>query len=103
MPGKSREESKIYKIAHLKQEFEAGKIKSWPQVFAFYAKTTLAKDCSIHFEAFNRKVANPSEFTLSDILAISKAIDVDYRFILKFLFDLVPKSKKHLSFPGIIL
>lgn len=82
------------RIERLRNDFEAGNITTWDQVFDLYAKTTIAADLGIHFTSFTNKVKNPIKFTLEEILALATLLKLDYRIILKFIINLTPKSKR---------
>lgn len=82
-----------HKIQYLKKEFEAGRIRSFEQVFAFYAMSTLARDLGLHLETFKKKVKSPRLFKLDEMIVFGELIQVDYHIILKFITDLIDHQK----------
>ena len=106
MPRKKREISekekelekarkRQHKLISLKTDFEAGKIKSFEQIFAIIAEYQLAKDIGLGFTTLRNKVNNAGEFTLNNIKRFAETVDVDEETITKFLRDLMkPATKK---------
>ena len=82
-----------HKILYLKKEFEAGRITSFDQVFAFYAMSTLSRDLGLHLETFKKKVNSPRLFKLDEMIVFGELIQVDYHIILKFVTDLIDHHK----------
>jgi hypothetical protein len=81
------------KIQYLKAEFEAGRIKTFDQVFAFYAMSTLARDLGLHLATFKKKVKSPRLFKIDEMIVFGELIDVDYHIILQFLTDMIDQNK----------
>ncbi|BAV07930.1 hypothetical protein SAMN05421788_103275 [Filimonas lacunae] len=84
------------KLSYLKAEFEAERITSWNQVFAFYAVSTIAVDLGIHFHTFQKKVKNNRLFTLDELIRFAENINVDHRIIISFATDQVGVKRKEL-------
>lgn len=82
------------KIQYLKAEFEAGRIKTFDQVFAFYAMSTLSRDLGLHLATFKTKVKSPRLFKIDEMIVFGELIDVDYHIILRFLTDMIDQNKQ---------
>lgn len=81
------------KVQYLKAEFEAGRINSFDQVFAFYAMSTLSRDLGLHLATFKKKVKSPRFFKIDEIICFGELIHVNYHIILKFITDLIDQQK----------
>lgn len=82
------------KLSYLKAEFEAERISSWQQVFAFYAISTIALDLGIHFNSFQKKIKTNRAFTLDELIRFAEIIGVDHRIIINFAVDQITIKKK---------
>lgn len=84
------------KMFYLKAEFDAARISSWQQVFAFYAVSTIALDLGIHFNTFQKKVKSNRAFTLDELIRFAEIINVDHRIVINFVVDqIVVKKNSH--------
>ena len=82
---------RVYKLNSIKTDFEAGKIKSFEQIFAVMAESRLATEMKMGFITFRGKVNNPGEFTNNELIRFAELLDVDINIniILKFIFSLM--------------
>jgi len=106
MPRKKREISekekeserarkRQHKLNSIKTDFEAGKIKSFEQIFAIMAESLIADEFGLGFTTFRNKTQSPGEFTLNNIRRFAEILDVDENIITKFIRELMkPQSKK---------
>ncbi len=86
-----------HKLNSIKTDFEAGRIKSFEQVFAVMVESRVAAELRMGFVTFRNKVNNPGDFTTNELIRIAELFDVDINIILKFIFSLInhkPKSGK---------
>lgn len=90
----AREVKRKNKLNSLKNEFEGGKVKTFDQVFAIMNETPLATELNIPFLTFRKKVNNPGEFTVNELLRFAKLIDVHYEVISQFVLGLLNYKKK---------
>jgi hypothetical protein len=96
---KEKEQEKARKRQHklnsLKTDFEAGKIKSFEQIFAIIAEYQLAKELGLGFTTLRNKVNSAGEFTLNNIRRFAEVVNVEEETITKFLRDMMkPTTKK---------
>ena len=85
---------KQHKLNSIKTDFEAGKIKSFEQVFAVMAESRLAAELGMGFITFRNKVNSPGDFTNNELLHFAGLIDVDINIILKFIFGLMKHKQR---------
>ncbi len=78
-----------HKLNSIKTDFEAGKIKSFEQVFAVMVESRLAIEMRMGFITFRNKVNNPGDFTVNELIRFAELIDVEINIILKFIFSLI--------------
>jgi len=88
---KSSEEARKrqHKLNSIKTDFEAGKIKSFEQIFAVMAESRFASELGMGFITFRNKSNNPGDFTNNELVRISQLLDVDISIILKFIYSLM--------------
>ncbi|GGH66676.1 lipoprotein signal peptidase [Filimonas zeae] len=84
----------LKKLSYLKAEFDAERITSWEQVFAFYAISTIAVDLGIHYSTFQKKVKNNRSFTLDELIRFAAIINVNHRLVINFVVDQIAVNKK---------
>jgi hypothetical protein len=76
-----------HKLNSIKTDFEAGKIKSFEQIFAVMAESRLAAEMKMGFITFRNKVHSPGDFTNKELINLAEIIDVDINIILKFIYS----------------
>ena len=97
MAGKKRELTKKeieeekkrkrqHKLNSLRNEFNAGRIKSFEQVFAIMVESAVADELGLGFTTFRNRRSNPGEFTINDLIRFSELMAVDINIILQFVF-----------------
>lgn len=84
---KAREIKRKNRLNSLRNEFEGNKIKAFDQVFAIVSETNLAAELNISAYNFRKKIYDPGEFTISEILRFSSLIGVDYNIIATFIME----------------
>ena len=89
-----KQEKREHKLNSLKNEFEAGKIKNFKHVFAIFNRSPLADELGIPFYTFKKKVSNPGEFTINELIRFAKLIDVDTQTIFAFVLDQINMKVK---------
>ena len=91
-----------HKLNSIKTDFEAGKIKSFEQIFAVMVESRLAAELKMGFVTFRNKVNNPGDFTNNELVRFAELVDVDINIILKFIFSLMKnKSKNNSKIDGV--
>jgi len=88
------ERKRQHKLNSIKTDFEAGKIKSFEQIFAVMVESRLASELRMGFVTFRNKVHNPGDFTNNELIRLSELTDVDINLILKFIYSLIRQKPK---------
>ena len=78
-----------HKLDSIKTDFEAGKIKSFEQIFAVMAESRLATELRMGFITFRNKVNSPGDFTNNELIRFAELINIDINLVLKFIFSLI--------------
>jgi hypothetical protein len=91
----ARERKRLNKLASLKNELEAGRIKSFEQIFAIISETQLAAEVGISFYTFRKKQNNPGEFTITEMIRMAVLIGVEYTLLYSFLMELIRHRGRH--------
>jgi hypothetical protein len=83
-----------HKLDSIKTDFEAGKVKSFEQVYAVMAESRLADELRMGFVTFRNKVNNPGDFTNNELVRFAELVDVDINIILRFIYGLMKYPSK---------
>lgn len=89
------ERKRKHKLASIKTDFEAGKIRSFEQIFAVMVESRLATELGLGFTTFRNKTNNPGEFTNNELIRFADLLDIDINIILKFIFSLMKYKPKN--------
>jgi len=93
----ARKEKRKNRLNSIKHELESGKITSFEQIFAIISETRMSIELGLSFYAFRRKVTDPGEFTINELLSMAALFGVKYEIINDFILDrLKAKSKSRL-------
>src|SRR5258706_7915966 len=80
-----KEQKRSNKIASIKRELEGGHINSFEQVFTIMSASALANELNITYYIFRKKVYNPAEFTVGELMEFSTLLNVPYNTISNFI------------------
>ena len=75
----------------LKSYIESGAIKSFTEIFDIIPKSTIVRDTGINFVRLTNKINKPEKFTVKDIVAIARLIEIDSRKLYDLLAQVVEK------------
>ena len=96
----ARESKMKYKFNSLRNEFEGGKISSFDQVFAIVSETRLATELNISFYTFRKKINDPGEFTIAEMVKFATLIGIQYEIIHAFIMERIRAKGKVKIFRG---
>lgn len=84
-----------HKLNSIKTDFEAGKIKTFEQIFAVMVESRVAAELRMGFVTFRNKVNNPGDFTNNELVKMAELFDVDVNIILVFIFSAMRFKNKY--------
>jgi hypothetical protein len=85
------------RLNSIKNELEAGRIHSFEQIFAIMSETRMSIELGLSFYSFRKKVTDPGEFTINELLSMASLFGVKYEIINSFVFErLKARSKSRL-------
>ncbi|WP_317505197.1 hypothetical protein [Flavitalea sp. BT771] len=90
----SRDSKMKHKFNSLRNELEGGKISSFDQVFAIVSETRLATELNISFYTFRKKIDDPGEFTITEMMRFAALIGIQYEIIHAFIMERVRAKGK---------
>lgn len=88
------------RLSSIKNELEGGRITTFDQIFAIITETRMSIEVGISFYAFRRKVKDPGEFTLNELMRLAALFDVKYDVIDSFIWNLIKVKSKSKIFHG---
>ncbi len=83
-----------HKLNSIKTDFEAGRIKSFSQIYAVMVLSSFAKEVKMGFTTLKNKSGNPSDFTINELMRFSEALNVDINIVLNFIFSLIKQHRR---------
>ncbi len=89
-----QDEKRRNRLNSIKNELEAGRITGFDQIFAIISETRMSIELGISFMAFRKKVVDPGEFTLNEIMRFAALIGVKYDVMADFLRDRIKAKSK---------
>jgi hypothetical protein len=90
----AKEEQRRNRLNSIKNELESGRITSFEQIFAIISETRMSIELEISFMAFRKKVLDPGEFTINEIMRLAALIGVKYDVMADFLRDRIKAKSK---------
>jgi len=82
------------RLNSIKNELEAGKMNSFDQMFAIMSETRISIELGISFYAFRKKVNDPGEFTLNELIRFASLVGVKYDVMANFVWDRIKAKSK---------
>lgn len=73
----------------IKAAFERGEIKDFDDIYVYLKATPFAERIEMQKSQLDTKLEDLQKFNFGDILQISRAFDVDFDIVLKFIANLV--------------
>lgn len=89
-----KEEVRKNRLNSIRNELEGGRIHAFEQIFAIMSETRMSIEMGISFNTFRRKVQDPGEFTINEIVRLAALIGVKYDVIADWLRDRVKDKSK---------
>jgi len=90
----AREIKRRNRLNSIKNELESGRVSSFDQIFAIISETRLATELGISFYAFRKKINDPGEFTVGEMMKFASLVGVKYDVIASFILDRIRSKSK---------
>ena len=94
----AKERQRQNRLNSVKHELESGNAKSFDQIFAIVSETRFSIELGVAFQTFRRKVEDPGEFTLNEIMRFAMLIGVKYDVMADWLRDRIKEKTKSMIF-----
>ncbi|MDO6434807.1 hypothetical protein Q4E93_29615 [Flavitalea sp. BT771] len=85
---------RINRLNSIKNEMEAGRIKDFEQIFAIISLSRLSTELGISFYTFCKKVQDPKEWTVGEMMRFSSLLGTDYSTIHEFMLARLKEKSK---------
>lgn len=85
---------RINRLNSIKNELEAGRIKDFEQIFAIISLSRLSAELGISFYTFHKKVQDPKEWTVGEMMRFSSLLGTDYSTIHEFMLARLKEKSK---------
>jgi len=89
-----KEEKRRNRLNSIKNELEASRITGFDQIFAIMSETSVSAEMGISFYAFRKKVLDPGEFTLNEVMRLAALFGVKYDVMADWLRDRIKSKSK---------
>ena len=90
----ARDTKRRNRLNSIKNELEAGRISSFDQIFAIISETRMSVELGISFYTFRKKVNDPGEFTVNEMMRLAALFGVKYDVISAFIWDRIKAKSK---------
>jgi len=94
----AREKRRLNRLNSIKHELESGRMNSFEQIFAIMTETRLATELGISYYAFRKKITDPGEFTIAEMMRMASLFGVNYEVIAVFMLDRIKSKAKSKMF-----
>jgi len=91
----ARDERRKKNLNSIKHELETCRATSFDQIFAIMTKTRLSIEMNITFYAFRKKVFDPGEFTLNEVIRLAALFGVKYDTMHDWLKQRIGEKSKN--------
>jgi len=85
---------RINRLNSIKNELEAGRIKDFEQIFAIISVTRLSNEMGISFYAFQKKVQDPKQWTVGEMMRLSSLLETNYSTVHDFMLARLKEKSK---------
>jgi len=85
---------RINRLNSIKNELKAGRIKDFEQIFAIISLSRLANELGISFYAFEKKVKDPMQWTVGEIMRFSSLLGTNYFTVHDFMLARLREKSK---------
>ena len=89
-----KDEVRKNRLQSIKHQLESGGITSFDQVFAIMSETRISIELGMAFLTMRRKVLDPGEFTINEIIRLASLIGVKYDTMANWLRDRIKEKSK---------
>lgn len=90
----ARESKRHNRLNFIKNELEARRIESFEQIFSVISETRMAIELGISFYTLRKKVKDPTEFTISEMMRLATLFHVKYDVMSDFILEKVKATSK---------
>ena len=88
----AKQRKRTNRLNSIKNGLENGAIKEFDQMFAIMSETAISIELEISFYSFRKKVLDPGEFTINQVMHLASLFGVKYDVMADWLRDRI-KSK----------
>lgn len=85
----ARDARRKNRLNSIKNELESARISSFEQIFAIISESRMATELGISFYAFRKKVEDPGEFSVNEMMRFAALVGVRYDIIANFIVERV--------------
>ena len=89
-----KDELRKNRLNSIRNELESGRTATFEQIFAIMSETRMSIELGMAFNTFRRKVLEPGEFTINEIMRLAALIGVKYDVMANWLRDRIKEKNK---------
>ncbi|MBN8856195.1 MAG: hypothetical protein BGO55_08510 [Sphingobacteriales bacterium 50-39] len=89
-----RQEKRKNRLTSIKNEIESGRMTNFKQLFAIMSETTISAEMEISFYTFRRKVVDPGEFTINEVMRFAALLGLKYDVMADWIRDRIKEKTK---------
>ena len=90
----AKQKRRTNRLNSIKNGIEGGTITDFEQIFAIVSETKVSNEMGISYYAFKKKVADPTEFTIKEVMRFAALFGVKYDTMSAFIMEKIKAKSK---------
>jgi len=82
------------RLNSIKYEMESGRVKDFDQIFAIISQSRLANELHISFYSFLKKVKDPMQWTVGEMIRFATLLGTEYSTVHEFVLARLKEKTK---------
>lgn len=90
----ANQQRRTNRLNSIRNGIEGGTITEWEQLFAIISETRMSIELEMAFNTLRKKVTDPGEFTINEIIRLAALIGVKYDVMADWIRDRIKAKSK---------
>ena len=90
----ANQQRRTNRLNSIRNGIEGGTITEWEQLFSIISETRMSIEMGMAFNTLGKKVTDPGEFTINEIIRLAALIGVKYDVMADWIRDRIKAKSK---------
>jgi len=90
----ANQQRRANRLNSIRNGIDGGTIKEWNQIFAIVTETRMSIELGMAFNTLRKKVTDPGEFTINEIIRLAALFGVKYDVMADWIRDRIKAKSK---------